>query len=167
MLHKTPSLVLAVIIIAALSVSSALAASNIKGNVEEQPWTQAFEAQKDAKFAEAFAEDVVLDASAMMHSAKGRDRVKAIMGTVSKYYDSCIFTNQVEKDSKTYLEWDVLTSTGLKMSGVTILTKNSEGQLQHIAIHHRPMKEMMIFSKELGDLLIGTVVERDTFYEGK
>ncbi|MEH2251310.1 hypothetical protein [Nostoc sp.] len=103
--------------------------SNTTTDIQMQKWTQAFTDKLESSFADAFADNVTLEASVLVHPIKGRDCVKSVMATASKVYEALTFTRQVESAQQTYLEWDAKAFGGKPLSGVTILIKNSDGQL--------------------------------------
>jgi hypothetical protein len=100
---------------------------------------------------------VVLEASALHRPAEGRDLVKVILATASNIYESLAFTHEADHGSRTYLEWEATAFGGLKMSGITVLTKNEDGKIARAAIHHRPLGALHKFSGELRRRLDGTV----------
>jgi ketosteroid isomerase-like protein len=66
-------------------------------------WQKAF-TTKDAKaFAEEFAENVVLEASALRKPVEGRDRVRQILWTATQIYESLAFTDQASSGRRTIL----------------------------------------------------------------
>lgn len=138
---------------------------NTASEVRPQGWTQAFADKSEDAFAEKFAEDVVLEASALQRPAEGRDLVKIIMATASNIYESLVFTHEATQDKRTYLEWEATAFGGLKFSGVTVLTKNEDGKIARAAIHHRPLGALQKFSGELRRKLDGTV-DSSYFYNG-
>jgi hypothetical protein len=46
---------------------------------------------------------------------------------------------------------------GKKLFGITVLTKNDEGKIVRVAIHHRPLNLALKFSAELAQRLRGKV----------
>lgn len=130
-----------------------------------QGWTDAF-AQKSADaFGEVFTEDVVLEASVLTRPVEGRDQVKRVMGTASSIYESLRFTKEIVDGPRTYLEWQATAFGGLPIEGVTILTKNADGQALRVAIHHRPLGAVLRFSAELRTRLAGEI-DADHFHQG-
>ncbi len=121
--------------------------------------------QSENSFADAFANNVTLEASVLVRPLKGQDCVKSVMATASRVYEALTFTRQVESAQQTYLEWDAKAFGGQSLSGVTILTKNPDGLIVHIAIHHRPLGAVLRFSSEMRERLKGKI-EPDYFYEG-
>jgi pimeloyl-ACP methyl ester carboxylesterase len=137
-------------------------------NATQEPpegWTQAFAAKSGDAFAEAFAENVVLEASALQRPVEGRDLVKTIMGTASNIYESLVFTHEAREGARTYLEWEATAFGGMKLFGVTILTKNEDGKIARAAIHHRPLGALHALSGELRRRLDGAV-DSSYFYGG-
>lgn len=144
-----------------------LAALNGTGNtadgVEPQGWTQAFARKSGPAFGQAFAADVRLEASALVRPIEGSEAVQQVMGAASGIYESLEFTHQATAGSRTYMEWKATAFGGTTLLGVTVLTKDEQGLITHVAIHHRPLSAMLTFSRTLGDLLDGTI-ERDHFH---
>lgn len=130
-----------------------------------QKWTQAFANKLESSFADAFADNVTLEASVLVRPIERQDCVKSVMATASKVYEALTFTRQVESAQQTYLEWDAKAFGGQPLSGVTILIKNPDGLIVHIAIHHRPLGTVLRFSIEMHERLKGKI-QPDYFYEG-
>jgi hypothetical protein len=57
-------------------------------------WKRAFERRSAADFADALAEDVVLEATIMYKPVVERENVKLVMEAASKFYENLIFTDQ-------------------------------------------------------------------------
>ncbi|MEU1212569.1 alpha/beta hydrolase [Streptomyces sp. NPDC005790] len=127
-------------------------------------WRSAFASKTAADFAAAFAEDIVLEASVLAKPLIGRDQVKATMGTASRIYDSLRFFREATAGPRTYLEWEATAFGGAEISGVTVLTKDDEGRIAHVAIHHRPLGEALRFSTEMRVRLAGTI-DPSHFYD--
>lgn len=117
--------------------------------VTEESWTGAFAAKSAEAFGEAFAEDVVLEAAALLVPVKGRPDVKTVMSTASNYYKALQFTHEATNGPRTYVEWEATGASGVEFSGVTVLTRNEEGLIQHISISHRPLAAILEFSGEM------------------
>jgi NADPH:quinone reductase len=73
-----------------------LLTKNVAGNVDEQPWTDAFEKRSTEGFEAALAPDVVLNASSLVKPIVGRDLVKICMGTASTMYEHLAFLAQAK-----------------------------------------------------------------------
>lgn len=120
-------------------------------------WKGAFSKQSSQAFGEAFAEDVTLEASVLNVPVIGRDNVKKVMEAASKIYAALTFTDQATAGTKQYLEWKATAHSGVEFDGVTVLTRNAEGAIAHVAIHHRPMLAAIYFSQTMGESLAGIV----------
>jgi pimeloyl-ACP methyl ester carboxylesterase len=130
-----------------------------------QVWRQAFASGTAEEFAEAFADDVVLEASVLHRPIEGRDRVKHVMAVASGIYDSLVFTHEANSGALTYVEWEATAFGGLRMNGVTILTRNESGQIVSARIHHRPLGAVLRFSAEMRERLRGAI-DPSHFYGG-
>jgi len=139
-------------------------ATEIRGPVQAQPWTEAFTKNAASAFEAALAPDVRFIASALTRPIVGRDLVKTVMAAASAGYEHLVFTDQAKTDRRTWLEWEARTHSGLELSGVTVLTINEKGEIAELSIHHRPLSMLLKFSAELGDRLIGKV-DRSYFYQ--
>ncbi|MCO6010993.1 alpha/beta hydrolase [Actinoallomurus purpureus] len=140
-------------------------AGNTTRGVRPQRWTVAFAEKSAASFAEAFAEDVVLEANTLTRPVEGREQVKQVMETASGIYDSLVFTQESSSGPRTYLEWEATAFGGTQIRGVTILTEDERGQIVRAAIHHRPLGAALRFSAELRDRLRGRI-DPAHFYDG-
>jgi hypothetical protein len=118
-------------------------------DVAEEAWTGAFEAKPDQAFGETLADDVVLEAAALLAPLRGRAAVQATMGAASNYYTSLQFTHEATNGPRTYVEWEASGPSGVRFSGVTVLTRNDDGMIQHISISHRPLGALLEFSAEM------------------
>src|SRR5581483_4221944 len=141
------------------------ARAEFPAEARERGWTQAFAAKTEAGFAEKFTEDVVLEASALTRPAEGRDLVTVILAAASGIYESLAFTREATHGLRSYLEWEATAFDGLKLSGITVLTRNQEAKITHAAIHHRPLGALHEFSGELRRRLDGTV-DSSYFHRG-
>lgn len=128
-----------------------------------QDWTRAFEQKSATAFADAFAADIVLEASALAKPVIGAEQVTAVMAAASTIYEALAFTREATNGLRTYLEWEAQAFGGDKLFGVTILSKNEQGKVVHAAIHHRPLGGALKFSAELGRRLQGKVAAAHFF----
>jgi len=122
-----------------------------------QGWTRAFAQKSSSAFAEAFANEIVLEASVLTHPVVGAEQVMAVMGTASTIYEALAFTQQTADGQRTYLEWEAQAFGGERLFGITILTRDDAGKIVRAAIHHRPLGVALKFSVELGQRLKGKV----------
>ncbi|MEV5383654.1 alpha/beta hydrolase [Streptomyces sp. NPDC052721] len=127
------------------------------GAPRPQGWTSAFEQKSASAFGEAFAAQVVLEASVLARPVEGRDQVKSVMGAASEIYESLRFIRETTNGPRTYLEWEATAFDGLPLEGVTILTKDAHGHVVRAAVHHRPLGAVHRFSAELRTRLHGVI----------
>jgi hypothetical protein len=118
-------------------------------------WKSAFAKRTAAGFAEAFAEDIILEATTLTRPVRGREQVTVVMAAASKLYKSVDFTDTATVGAKQYLEWVAEAHAGVQFSGVTVLTRDTTGSIIHVAIHHRPMEAAIYFSETMGKSLRG------------
>ncbi|MFF7471938.1 alpha/beta fold hydrolase [Streptomyces sp. NPDC008092] len=133
--------------------------------VRASGWTGAFAEKSADAFGEAFADDVTLEASALTRPVEGRDPVKNVLAAASAIYDSLVFTQETVSGERSYLEWRATAFGGMRIDGVTVLTKNAAGQIVRAAIHHRPLGAVHRFSAELGARLAG-LLDAGYFHRG-
>ncbi|MEU9370609.1 alpha/beta hydrolase [Streptomyces avermitilis] len=133
--------------------------------VRASDWTNAFEEKSANTFSEAFAAEVTLEASALTRTVEGRDQVKNVLAAASTIYDSLVFTQETVSAERSYLEWRATAFGGMQIDGVTILTKDADGQIVRAAIHHRPLGAVHRFSAELGRRL-ERVLAAEYFHQG-
>jgi len=134
--------------------------------VRPQQYTTAFAEKSADAFGEAFAEDVVLEASVLTRPVAGREQVKQVMGAASGIYESLAFTHESSQGRRTYLEWEAAAFGGTQIQGVTVLTKDEQARIVRVAIHHRPLGAALSFSAELGRRLAGRI-DAAHFYDGQ
>ena len=116
-------------------------------------WKRAFAERSASTFANALAEDVVLEASILNMPVVGRDNVTRVMEAASKLYESLVFTEQASEGRRQYLEWTARAFNGVNLDGVTVIIRNERGAIAHVAIHHRPLQGALLFSQRLGEQL--------------
>ena len=71
--------------------------------VTEEGWTGAFAAKSEEAFGRAFADDVALEAAALLVPVNGRSDVQTVMSTASNYYKDLRFTHEATNGPRTYI----------------------------------------------------------------
>ncbi|MEU6572599.1 alpha/beta fold hydrolase [Streptomyces sp. NPDC046805] len=146
-------------------LAKAPAADTATPRVGQQRWTTAFAEKSAGSFAEAFAEDVVLEATVLTRPVEGREQVKQVLAAASGIYESLEFTYDSSRGPRTYLEWEATAFGGMPIQGVTILAADDDGRIVRAAIHHRPLGAALRFSAELRARLHGHI-DPAYFYDG-
>lgn len=125
-----------------------------------QDWTQAMRQDSGSAIADSLAENVVLEATALQLPVSGKTNVKQVLEAASKIYETLEFTEQAGSGSRQYIEWRARAFGGQELRGVTVVTRDNEGAIARLAIHHRPMFGALEFSVTLADRLDGVIDER-------
>lgn len=133
--------------------------------VTASAWRRGFAQQSQAAFAEAFAEDVVLDATTLWEPIRGRDNVAAVMVTASSIYETLEFTAEATDGSTSYLQWRATAFGGKNIRGITILERGPDGRVTSAAIHHRPLSAVLPFATEIRNRLGGVIPARHLIQE--
>ncbi|MDL2400293.1 alpha/beta fold hydrolase [Rhizobium mayense] len=121
-------------------------------------WKNAFAQKSASTFADAFADDVVLEAAVLVKPVVGRDNVKRVMeAAASKIYARVEFTESANDGSQQYLQWEADDLDGVAYKGITIISRNAAGKIANVAIHHRPLGALLGFSYKLGQHLKGVI----------
>ena len=128
-------------------------------------WRRGFAQQSQAAFEEAFAEDVVLDATTLWEPIGGRGHVAAVLATASSIYETLEFTGESTDGSTSYLQWRATAFGGMDIRGVTILERGADGRVTSAAIHHRPLPAVLRFAAEIRNRLDGVIPARHFIQE--
>src|SRR5207248_10571144 len=103
-----------------LTAHATPADGNPAAGVRSQDYTNAFANKSAEAFAKAFADDVVLEASALTRPIEGREKVMQVMGTASAIYETLMFTHEASAGPLTYLEWEDTAFGGMVLRGATV-----------------------------------------------
>ena len=80
-------------------------------------WRRAFAEQSQTTFADAFADEIVLDASTLVKPVQGKERVAGLIAGASSIYESLEFTAEAHGRSTTYLQWRATAFGGMEING--------------------------------------------------
>ncbi|BDG01522.1 nuclear transport factor 2-like protein [Anaeromyxobacter oryzae] len=104
------------------------------------------------------ADDVTLEGAAMNGTAHGAETVRSIVVTAREIYEGQEFSYAGPAGDHGFLE-DYTTRVLGKPTGVVVMVSfNSAGQAQHIAVNHRPTSSMLLFSRLMGQKFAGTPI---------
>lgn len=126
-------------------------------------WTGALRDESGATFAQVAAANVRLEGSIFASPIDGREQVWTSLRTAGGITDRLGFTHESASPDRSYLEWE-LEALGQRFQGVTVLTLDSSGLIQHVALHHRPLGGVLAFSAEMGRRL-GESLGPGVFYQ--
>jgi hypothetical protein len=114
-----------------------------------QDWIAIVRKNGTAEFGKAFAANPTLDASVLNGPCVGMEAIAAFFAATSGgMYETIEFTHEITNGMKTYLEWQGK-AFGKNVGGITILTRNNEGLIEHIQLYHSPLQVVVDFSREL------------------
>ena len=119
-------------------------------------WKAAFADDSGRRFGDIVTSDAVLEGSVLAHPITGRDAIWSVLKLSGSLYDRLEFTHEVVSSDRTYLEWEAR-GLGLQIRGLTALTKDSQGRVTGIALHHRPLGVVTRFSDQLADRLTAII----------
>jgi hypothetical protein len=105
----------------------------------------------------AFTADVLLEAAVLRTPIRGRAQVEATMAAAGDFYATLAFTHQADNGNRSYLEWAATSPAGTEINGITVLTRNAGGQIEHIAIHHRPLGALLEFNRDMARRTAGLI----------
>jgi hypothetical protein len=126
-------------------------------------WTGALRDESGATFRQVAARHVRLEGSIFASPIVGREKVRASLRAAGGITDTLRFTHESTAPDRSYLEWE-LAALGQRFQGVTVLTLDSSGLIDHVALHHRPLGGVLAFSAELGRRLGNSLVP-GVFYQ--
>ena len=113
--------------------------------------------QSASPFGPPLSDDVVFEAAVLRRPLHGRKEADAALQAAGGYYASYVPTRKTVDGDRTYVEWEARLPSGTALSGVTVLTVNGDGQISHIAVHHRPLDAALEFSREMGKRTAGQI----------
>jgi hypothetical protein len=119
-------------------------------------WKAAFADDSGRQFGDIVASDAVLEGSVFANPITGRDAIWSVLRLSGSLYERLDFTHEVVSFDRTYLEWEAR-ALGLQIWGLTALTKDTEGRVTGIALHHRPLGVVTRFSAQLADRLAAII----------
>jgi hypothetical protein len=125
-------------------------------------WTRALRDESGATFAQVAAPHVRLEGSIFASPIEGREKVWTSLRTAGRITSTLRFTHESATPDRSYLEWE-LDALGQRIYGVTVLTVDSSGLIDNVALHHRPLGAVLAFSAEMGRRL-GSSLGPDVFY---
>jgi hypothetical protein len=117
----------------------------------------------ETAFGKAVTPQVRLEGSTFAAPLSGREKVWTALRTAGGITEALNFTHESTTSERSYLEWE-LKALGRRFEGVTVLTFDSSGLIENVALHHRPLGGVLAFSAEMGRRL-GNSLGSDMFFE--
>ncbi|PZF62128.1 nuclear transport factor 2 family protein [Curtobacterium sp. MCBD17_034] len=111
--------------------------------------------------------DIVFEAAALATPIVGVEPVQALMKAVSGLYARLELGPETVDGVTTYFQWEATLPSGTEVKGATVMTRNADGLLEHVAVHQRPLNALHEFSTSLGERLQGVPgIDPSIFYQG-
>jgi hypothetical protein len=105
---------------------------------------------------ENLADDVTVEGSLMDGAVAGADAVRNILVTIRSLYDFQEFVFTGAYSDTGFLEDYIAAIRGEPIGCVVRVTRNAEGQTEHIAANYRPRSSVLLLSRLVGEKLGGT-----------
>jgi hypothetical protein len=125
-------------------------------------WRGALSDKSGATFRDVATPEVRLEGSIFAAPIEGREKVWTTFRAAAGISESLNFVRESKTSDRSYLEWEQK-AFGRQVDGVTVLRLDGTGLIDGVAIHHRPLGEVLAFSVEMGRRL-GDSVGRGVFY---
>ena len=119
-------------------------------------WTGALRDESGATFGQVATPHVRLEGSIFATPIDGREKVWTSLRTAGGITETLRFTHEATTADRCYLEWE-LEALGQRFEGVTVLSLDSSGLIDNVALHHRPLGGVLAFSAEMGRRLENSV----------
>jgi hypothetical protein len=125
-------------------------------------WRGALSDESGVTFRDAVTPRVRLEGSIFAAPIEGRANVWTTFRTAAGISESLTFVRESTVSDRSYLEWEQR-AFGRPVEGITVLRLDRMGLIDGVAIHHRPLGEVLAFSAEMGRRL-GDSVGQGVFY---
>jgi len=126
-------------------------------------WREALSDRTGVTFGKVVAPHVSLEGSIFAAPINGREKVWTSLRAAGGITDALSFTHESTASGRSYLEWK-LEALDQQFEGVTVLSFDSSGLVDNVAVHHRPLGGLLAFSAEMSRRL-GDSLGPGLFYE--
>ena len=104
------------------------------------------------------ADDVTLEGSAMNGALQGAEVVRALLVFIRSLYDDQEFQFAGPYGENGFLEDYAARVRKEPLGNVVLITRNADGQTQHIVANYRPRSTLLLLSRLIGEHFAGTPV---------
>jgi hypothetical protein len=106
---------------------------------------------------DSLADDVTIEGSAMNGVVQGAGAVRAIVSTIRTLYDSQEFNFAGPYGEDGFIEdYTARVRGGERVGNIVVVTRNTDGQAQHIVANYRPRSTLLHLSRMIGEKLAGS-----------
>jgi len=102
------------------------------------------------------ADDVTLEGGAMNGTARGPQAVRAIVVKARELYEFQDFKYAGDYGENGFLEDYAASVQGQPPGVVVVVTRNADGNAQHLVVLHRPRSSLLLFSRLMHEKFAGT-----------
>jgi hypothetical protein len=102
------------------------------------------------------ADDVTIEGSLLDGAARGPDAVRTIVGALRTLYEDQRFNFAGNYRDSGWLEDYTARVHGESIGCAVVVTKNADGQTQHVAANYRPRSSLLLLSRLVGAKVAGT-----------
>jgi hypothetical protein len=102
------------------------------------------------------ADDVTVEGSLLDGAVQGPEAARTIVVTIRSLYDHQEFNFAGPYGDNGWLEDYIAQVRGEPLGCVVLVTRNADGQTQHIAANYRPRSSLLLLSRLLGEKFAGT-----------
>lgn len=110
------------------------------------------------KWVNNIADDATVEGSMLNGAVQGADAVRAIVLTIRSFYEHQEFKFAGPYGDNGFLEDYVAKVNGEPIGCVVLVTRNVDGQTQHVVASYRPLSSLLLFSRRLREKFAGTPI---------
>jgi len=104
------------------------------------------------------ADDATVEGSMLNGAVQGADAVRSIVLTIRSLYEQQEFKFAGPYGDNGFLEDYVAKVDGEPIGCVVLVTRNVAGQTQHVVASYRPLRSLLLFSRQLRETFAGTPI---------
>jgi hypothetical protein len=106
------------------------------------------------------ADDVTIEGSLLDGAAQGPDAVRTIVVAIRDVYEHQEFNYAGPYGDTSWLEDYIARVQGEPIGCAVLVTRNGDGQTEHVAANYRPRSSLLLLSRLVGERLAGTPYAR-------
>jgi hypothetical protein len=107
---------------------------------------------------ENLADDVTVEGSLLDGAVQGAEAVRSIILIIRSLYDRQDFNFAGPWGDNGFIEDYVAQVRGGPIACLALITRNADGQTQHIAANYRPLSSLLLLSRLVGEQFAGTPI---------
>jgi len=104
------------------------------------------------------ADDATVEGSMLNGVVQGADAVRSVVLTIRSLYEHQEFKFAGPYGDNGFMEHYVAKVNGEPIGCVVLVTRNADGQTQHVVASYRPLSSLLLFSRLLHEKFAGTPI---------